>query len=63
MAQSAKRLAELLKARSLTIAVAETSAGGLVAPQLPAWAVAELAARDAVVVPGFAPREGPGPTP
>ena len=34
MAQSATRLAELLKARSLTIAVAETSAGGLVASKL-----------------------------
>ena len=34
MAQSAKRLAELLKARQLTIAVAETSAGGLVASKL-----------------------------
>ncbi len=33
------------------------SARGLVAPRLPAWAVAELAARDAVVVPGFAPRD------
>ena len=34
MAQSAMRLAELLKARGLTIAVAETSAGGLVASKL-----------------------------